>query len=159
MASVTQGVTYTRRAATHSFYECLKQPSEAICLLILEETAAKLNRLAMFTDSSKIDFIFSGKDMDSSKIWICLGDAIRPGTGEGEGGWPVGSGGMVRVGVGQTVFKLFQNSLNRLKQTLNCSNFNWFKIDLSLLKNFQIKYCFEGFEERSDFLHRSFSIF
>jgi hypothetical protein len=68
MASVTRGVTDTRRAATHSFYECLKQPSEAICLLILEETTANLNRLAMFTDSSKIDFNFSGKDMDSSKI-------------------------------------------------------------------------------------------
>jgi hypothetical protein len=71
----------------------------------------------------------------------------------------VGLGGMVPVGAGQTVFKLFQNSLNQVKQTSNHSNFNWSKTDLSLLKNFQIKYFFEGFEERSNLLHRSFSRF
>jgi 4-amino-4-deoxy-L-arabinose transferase-like glycosyltransferase len=36
------------------------------------------------------------------------------------------------------------------------SNLQWFKTHLLLLKNFQIKYGFERFEERNNFLHRNF---
>jgi hypothetical protein len=46
----------------------------------------------------------------------------------------VGLSGTVPVGVGQTVFKPFQNSLNRFKQTSNHSNFNRSKKDLKDLK-------------------------
>jgi hypothetical protein len=41
----------------------------------------------------------------------------------GGGGRPMGSSGTLPVGVGQTLFKPFQNSLNRFKQTSNCANF------------------------------------
>jgi hypothetical protein len=43
--------------------------------------------------------------------------AVQCGTLEGEGGRPVKSGGTVPIGTGQTVFKPFQISLNRFKQT------------------------------------------
>jgi hypothetical protein len=41
----------------------------------------------------------------------------------------------------------------------NCSNFGRSKKDLPQLGNFEIKYGFEGFDERNNFLHRNFFIF
>jgi hypothetical protein len=68
----------------------------------------------------------------------------------------VGSGGTVPVGAGQMVFKPFQNSLNRIKQTSNRSNFNWSKKDIPKLRKIEIKYSFENLEEMNNFLHRNF---
>jgi hypothetical protein len=62
----------------------------------------------------------------------------------------------VPVGAGQMVFKPFQNSLNRIKQTSNRSNFNWSKKDIPKLRKIEIKYSFENLEEMNNFLHRNF---
>jgi hypothetical protein len=39
------------------------------------------------------------------------------------------------------------------------SNFLWPKQDIPEIKKFEIKYVFEGFDERNNFLHRNFSRF
>jgi hypothetical protein len=52
--------------------------------------------------------------------------------------------------------KTLQTNLNS-KQTH--SNFILSKLDLHKLKKFEIKYCFEGFDERNNFFQRSLSIF
>jgi hypothetical protein len=39
------------------------------------------------------------------------------------------------------------------------SNFILSKLDLHKLENFEIKYCFKGFDERNKFLHRNLSRF
>jgi hypothetical protein len=68
----------------------------------------------------------------------------------------MGSGGTMLVGAGQTVFKPFQNSLSRFKQTLNHSNFNRSKKDLPELENFGLKYDSEDLEKVNNFVHRNF---
>jgi hypothetical protein len=61
----------------------------------------------------------------------------EPGPNRGGGGRRTGGVGWHSVGRrGQTVFKLFQNSLNRFKQTSNRSNFNRSKKFLSELEFF-----------------------
>jgi hypothetical protein len=71
-------------------------------------------------------------------------------TGEGE---PL-TGGAIRHIAGWRWFKFNSN----LKFKCN-SNFDPIKKDLPALKNFEIKYGYEGFEERNNFLHRNFSRF
>jgi hypothetical protein len=87
--------------------------------------------------------------------WVASFDKEQ-GSGRGREADRWGRAAQCRSHVSQTVFKPFQNSLNRFKQTSNHSNFNQSKKDLSLLKNFQIKYCFEKIEEWSNFLHMIF---
>ncbi len=53
-------------------------------------------------------------------------------------------------------FKTIQMNLNS-NQTR--SNFILSKLDLHKLEKFEIKYCFKGFDERNNFLHRNFSRF
>jgi hypothetical protein len=53
-------------------------------------------------------------------------------------------------------FKTIQMNLNS-NQTR--SNFILFKLDLYKLEKFEIKYCFKGFDERNNFLHRNLSRF
>jgi hypothetical protein len=52
--------------------------------------------------------------------------------------------------------KTIQTNLNS-NQTR--SNFILSKLDLHNLKKFETKYCFEGFDERNNFLHRNLSRF
>jgi hypothetical protein len=64
----------------------------------------------------------------------------------------VGCNGSVALGRparNNTVFLFFQNYSNEFQLI-------WSEDRLPVLENFQVKYRFEGFEERNNFLHRNF---
>jgi hypothetical protein len=50
-------------------------------------------------------------------------------------------------------FEIFQTILNKIQ---TCSNLIRFKQDLPELENLEIKYGFEGFDERNNFAYRNF---
>jgi hypothetical protein len=52
-----------------------------------------------------------------------------------------------------------QNNSNEFDSNQTRPNFILSKHDLPKLENFEIKYDFEGFDERDNFLHRNFSRF
>jgi hypothetical protein len=53
-------------------------------------------------------------------------------------------------------FKTIQTNLNSNQTRLN---FILSKLDLQKVENFELKYCFEGFDGRNNFLHRNLSRF
>jgi hypothetical protein len=48
-----------------------------------------------------------------------------------------------------------KSNSNHFKTNPNHSNFDYLKNDIPELENFELKYDFEGFEERNNFLHRN----
>jgi hypothetical protein len=74
----------------------------------------------------------------------------------GGGALTCGTHDTVPGGVGQTRLNLIQMTLNEFTLFQINSNLFWSKHDLPKLEKIEIKYGFEGFEERNDFPYRNF---
>jgi hypothetical protein len=76
----------------------------------------------------------------------------RAATFEAREGWRGYSVGLR----GQTLFEMDSNVFNIFKRFQKSFNFHLSKKDIPELKKFEIKYGFEGFDGRNNFLYRNF---